>query len=105
VSEHEIQDFGFGIRPRRPSAGGRQPPHSRKQRSQGLHGAQFSPAVGRVCQTHPYEPAAAGFKEYTRVVALAGGLPIKVGIGLSGSPGKDDECAYTGIDKVADQLK
>jgi uncharacterized protein GlcG (DUF336 family) len=39
------------------------------------------------------------------VVALAGGLPIKVGIGLSGSPGKDDECAYTGIDKVADQLK
>ncbi|MGA7386950.1 MAG: hypothetical protein WBW99_03345 [Pseudolabrys sp.] len=69
------------------------------------HGAQFSPAVGRDCQTHPDQPAAAGFKEYTRVVALAGGLPIKAGIGESGPPGKDDECAHTGIDKVADQLR
>ena len=57
------------------------------------------------------EPAVAGFKEYTRVIALAGGLPIKVGddvigaVGVSGSPGKDDECAQAGIDKVADQLK
>ena len=57
------------------------------------------------------EPAVAGFKEYTRVIALAGGLPIKVGddvigaVGVSGSPGKDDECAQAGIDRVADQLK
>ena len=57
------------------------------------------------------EPAVAGFKEYTRVIALAGGLPIKVGddvigaVGVSGSPGKDDDCAQAGIDKVADQLK
>lgn len=57
------------------------------------------------------EPAVAGFKEYTRVIALQGGLPIKVGndvigaIGVSGSPGKDDVCAQAGIDKVADQLK
>jgi uncharacterized protein GlcG (DUF336 family) len=56
-------------------------------------------------------PAVAGFKEYTRVIALAGGLPIKIGndvigaIGVSGSPGKDDDCAQAGIDKVADQLK
>jgi uncharacterized protein GlcG (DUF336 family) len=45
------------------------------------------------------------------VIALAGGLPIKVGddvigaVGVSGSPGKDDDCAQAGIDKVADQLK
>jgi uncharacterized protein GlcG (DUF336 family) len=56
-------------------------------------------------------PAVAGFKEYTRVIALAGGLPIKIGddvigaVGVSGSPGKDDDCAQAGIDKVADQLK
>jgi uncharacterized protein GlcG (DUF336 family) len=56
-------------------------------------------------------PAVAGFKEYTRVIALAGGLPVKIGddvigaVGVSGSPGKDDDCAQAGIDKVADQLK
>jgi uncharacterized protein GlcG (DUF336 family) len=57
------------------------------------------------------EPAVSGFRQYTRVIALGGGLPIKVGddvigaVGVSGSPGKDDECAQAGIDKVADQLK
>jgi uncharacterized protein GlcG (DUF336 family) len=57
------------------------------------------------------DPASAGSKEYTRVLALGGGLPIKVGddvvgaVGVSGSPGKDDECSKAGIDKVADQLK
>ena len=57
------------------------------------------------------DPAAVGSKEYTRVLALGGGLPIKVGedvvgaVGVSGSPGKDDDCSKAGIDKVADQLK
>ena len=57
------------------------------------------------------EPAFAGSKEYTRVLALAGGLPIKVGddvvgaVGVSGSGGKDEICSQAGIDKVADQLK
>ncbi len=57
------------------------------------------------------QPAVAGFKEYKRVIALSGGVPVKVGddvigsIGVSGSPGKDEECAQAGIDKVADQLK
>lgn len=57
------------------------------------------------------DPASTGSKEYTRVLALPGGLPIKVGddvigaVGVSGSPGKDDECSKAGIDKVADQLK
>lgn len=56
-------------------------------------------------------PAAVGSRMYTRVLALAGGLPIKAGdetvgaVGVSGSPGKDDVCAQAGIDKVADQLK
>ena len=57
------------------------------------------------------DPSAAGSKEYTRVLALPGGLPIKVGddvvgaVGVSGSPGRDDECSQAGIDKVAAQLK
>ena len=50
-------------------------------------------------------------KPPARVLALSGGLPIKVGddvvgaVGVSGSPGKDDDCSQAGIDKVAAQLK
>ena len=56
-------------------------------------------------------PATSGSQFYTRVLALDGGLPIKVGddvvgaVGVSGSPGKDDICSQAGIDKVADQLR
>ena len=56
-------------------------------------------------------PAATGSRFYTRVLAVDGGLPIKVGedvvgaVGVSGSPGKDDICSQAGIDKVADQLR
>jgi uncharacterized protein GlcG (DUF336 family) len=61
----------------------------------------------RVMDEPAYRPAT----QYTRVLALGGGLPIKVGnevigaVGVSGSPGKDDVCSQAGIDKVADQLK
>jgi uncharacterized protein GlcG (DUF336 family) len=57
------------------------------------------------------EPSYAPATQYTRVLALAGGLPIKAGndvigaVGISGSPGKDDECGQAGLDKAADQLK
>ena len=57
------------------------------------------------------DPTIAGQRDYTRVLALAGGLPIKVGddvvgaVGVSGSPGKDDDCSKAGLDKVAGQLK
>jgi uncharacterized protein GlcG (DUF336 family) len=45
------------------------------------------------------------------VIAIPGGLPIKVGddvIGgaaVSGSPGVDEPCVQAGLDKLADQLK
>jgi uncharacterized protein GlcG (DUF336 family) len=45
------------------------------------------------------------------VIAIPGGVPIKVGdeviggVGASGSPGVDEPCVQAGIDKVADQLK
>jgi uncharacterized protein GlcG (DUF336 family) len=45
------------------------------------------------------------------VIAIPGGLPIKIGeevvggVGASGSPGVDEPCVQAGIDKVVDQLK
>jgi uncharacterized protein GlcG (DUF336 family) len=45
------------------------------------------------------------------VIAIPGGLPIKLGdeiiggVGASGSPGVDEPCVQAGIDKAADQLK
>jgi len=45
------------------------------------------------------------------VIAIDGGVPIKVGsdviggVGLSGSPGVDEVCVQAGLDKVMDQLK
>ena len=49
----------------------------------------------------------------TNIVASQGALPIRVGddvigsVGVSGAPGgdKDEACAKSGLDKVADQLK
>src|ERR1700694_1862129 len=44
------------------------------------------------------------------VIAISGGVPIKVGndviggVGLSGSPGVDEPCVMAGLDKVKDQL-
>jgi uncharacterized protein GlcG (DUF336 family) len=45
------------------------------------------------------------------VIAIPGGVPIKVGndviggVGLSGSPGVDEPCVQAGFDLVKDQLK
>ena len=45
------------------------------------------------------------------VIAIPGGLPIKIGddviggAGVSGTPGVDEPCVQAGLDKVADQLK
>jgi uncharacterized protein GlcG (DUF336 family) len=45
------------------------------------------------------------------VIAIGGGVPIKVGndviggVGLSGSPGVDEACVNAGLDKVKDQLR
>jgi uncharacterized protein GlcG (DUF336 family) len=45
------------------------------------------------------------------VIAINGGVPIKVrddvigGAGVSGSPGRDEECVNAGLDKVKQQLQ
>lgn len=72
--------------------------------------AFHAPSADFVKRMHD-RPESAGSIQYSRVLALAGGLPIKVGtdvigaVGVSGTPGKDDDCSQAGIDKVADQLK
>src|SRR5262245_33040676 len=44
------------------------------------------------------------------VIAIDGGVPIKVGndvvggVGLSGSPGLDEQCVMAGVNQVKDQL-
>lgn len=72
--------------------------------------AFHAPSADFVKRLHD-RPETAGSIQYTRVLALGGGLPIKVGndtigaVGVSGTPGQDDVCSQAGIDKVADQLK
>jgi uncharacterized protein GlcG (DUF336 family) len=45
------------------------------------------------------------------IIAIPGGVPIKSGndviggIGLSGSPGVDEDCVNVGLEKVKDQLQ
>jgi uncharacterized protein GlcG (DUF336 family) len=45
------------------------------------------------------------------VIAIPGGQPIKAGdqviggVGVSGSPGVDDDCINAGLDKIKDQLQ
>jgi uncharacterized protein GlcG (DUF336 family) len=59
------------------------------------------------------KPENAWIKQIPNVVAIGGGVPIKVGnetigaVGVSGAPGgdKDEVCAKAGIAKVADSLK
>jgi uncharacterized protein GlcG (DUF336 family) len=57
-------------------------------------------------------PAYAGQRNLTDILALSGGVPVKVGddtVGAVGSAGstleQDDACAKAGIAKVSDQLK
>jgi uncharacterized protein GlcG (DUF336 family) len=57
-------------------------------------------------------PELAAQRQLDDVIALRGGVPIKIGnevigaVGVSGSSGEGDEkCAIAGIAKVADQLK
>lgn len=71
----------------------------------GISTAEFATRVGT--------PAAAGLKEITGTIALAGALPIRAGsdllggVGVGGAPGgdKDEACANAGIQKYAAQLK
>ena len=59
------------------------------------------------------DPTSVAHQQVTlpNVIAIPGGQPIKIGddvlggIGVSGSPGVDDDCVSAGLDKVKDELK
>jgi uncharacterized protein GlcG (DUF336 family) len=59
------------------------------------------------------DPTSVAHQQVTlpNVIAIPGGQPIKAGtvviggIGVSGSPGVDDDCVNAGLDKVKDDLK
>jgi uncharacterized protein GlcG (DUF336 family) len=59
------------------------------------------------------DPASVAHQQVTlpSIIAIDGGVPIKVGndvigaAGVSGSPGIDSECVNAGIEKVKDQLQ
>ena len=59
------------------------------------------------------DPNAVAHQQITlpSIIAIDGGVPIKVGndvigaAGLSGSPGVDSECVNAGIEKIKDQLQ
>jgi uncharacterized protein GlcG (DUF336 family) len=59
------------------------------------------------------DPTSVAHQQVTlpNVIAIPGGQPIKAGnqviggVGVSGSPGVDDDCVNAGIEKVKDQLQ
>ena len=59
------------------------------------------------------DPTSVAHQQVTlpNVIAIPGGQPIKAGnqviggVGVSGSPGVDDDCVNAGLDKVKDDLK
>jgi uncharacterized protein GlcG (DUF336 family) len=59
------------------------------------------------------DPTSVAHQQVTlpNVIAIPGGQPIKAGnqviggVGVSGSPGVDDECVNAGLEKVKDQLQ
>ena len=59
------------------------------------------------------DPASVAHQQVTlpNVIAIPGGVPIKAGteviggVGLSGSPGVDEDCVNVGLEKVKDQLQ
>ena len=89
------------------------PPHTMENSQKKAYTARtFRIPSGEFAQRVKDNPTT-GAVHLSGIVAAQGALPIKVGdevigaIGVSGAPGgdKDEACAKTGIDKVADQLR
>jgi uncharacterized protein GlcG (DUF336 family) len=89
------------------------PPHTMENSFRKAYSARtYRVPSGELAKRLKDNPTAP-FVFLSNVVAAQGALPIKVGddvigaVGVSGAPGgeKDEVCAKTGIDKVADVLK
>ena len=89
----------------------RQPAHHGERPPQGLHCLSFRTSTTTYAKRlADGDPVVRQQVTLPNVIAIPGGLPIKVGddfiggVGVSGSPGVDDPCVQAGLDKVADQL-
>jgi len=85
-----------------------QPAHPEGADCKAYTARTFGASSAQFVQRMVNDPTSVGSKEYSRVLAISGGLPIKAGdevVGVSGSPGRDDECSQAGIDRVAADLK
>jgi uncharacterized protein GlcG (DUF336 family) len=89
------------------------PPHTMENSQKKAYTARtFRIPSGEFAQRVKDNPTT-GAVHLSGIVAAQGALPIRVGdevigaVGVSGAPGgeKDEACAKTGIDKVADQLR
>jgi uncharacterized protein GlcG (DUF336 family) len=89
------------------------PPHTIENSFRKAYTARtFRIASGEFAKRIKDNPTS-GAVHLSNIVAAQGALPIKAGdevigaVGVSGAPGgeKDEACAQTGLDKVADQLK
>ena len=89
------------------------PPHTMENSQRKAYTARtFRIPSGEFAQRVKDNPTL-GAVHLTGIIAAQGALPIKVGddvigaVGVSGAPGgeKDEACAKSGIEKVADQLK
>ncbi|HKS85161.1 MAG TPA: heme-binding protein [Pseudolabrys sp.] len=75
--------------------------------------AMFRAPSGAFAERVQQNSGSAALTELNNVIALRGGLPIKVGdevigaVGVGGAPGgdKDEACAQAGIQKAADKLR
>jgi len=89
------------------------PPHTMEKSQRKAYTARtFRIPSGEFAQRVKDNPTL-GAVHLTGIIAAQGALPIKVGdevigaVGVSGAPGgeKDEACAKSGIDRIADQLK
>ena len=89
------------------------PPHTMENSQRKAYTARtFRIPSGEFAQRVKDNPTL-GAVHLTGIIAAQGALPIKVGdevigaVGVSGAPGgeKDEACAKSGIDRIADQLK
>ena len=89
------------------------PPHTMENSQRKAYTARtFRISSGEFAQRVKDNPSISAV-HLTGIIAAQGALPIKAGdevigaVGVSGAPGgeKDEACAKTGLDKVADQLK
>ena len=85
-------------------------PHTVENARRKAYTANFKMTTEAFIQEMKTRPVRREQTTLPNVVAINGGVPIKAGndviggVGLSGSPGKDEECVNAGLEKVKQQL-